>query len=281
MLEYIKNELLSFNIDSVSALPLSLCRVHRPYKLEGLGFRADDPLFVIILAIPYYTEESAKNISSYAIPRDYHLFCKELFTSLIPRLTARFEGKRFYGFADDSPIDEREAAALAGLGVLGENGLLITEKYSSYVFLGEIITDLPLTLSGEFKIERCEGCGLCRAACPKAACGECLSALTQKKGELTPEERQAIKDHGSAWGCDICSEVCPYTKRAIERGTIYTNIDFFRRELIPVLSSELVGSMSDSDFACRAYSWRKRDTIIRNLKILEEDILNRKEDELC
>ena len=101
--------------------------------------------------------------------------------------------------------------------------------------------------------------------------GECLSAVTQKKGELTEIEAGAIKKYGSAWGCDICQEVCPYTIHAKRKGTIYTEVEFFKKSLTPILDSDTVNSMSDEEFAERAYSWRGRNVISRNLKILENN----------
>ncbi len=270
MLEYLKSELYALGIDTVGALPLGKCRITRAYKLKNKGFDELDGLSVIMLAIPYYTEHKEKNISSYCIPRDYHAYCNDLFDDLLPRLRAHFDGYIFRGFADDSPIDERHAAALAGLGIIGDNGMLITEKYSSYVFLAEIVTDLPITFDGEYEIKHCEGCGMCKKACPMGEIGQCLSALTQKKGELEAYETDAIRRYGYAWGCDICQEACPHTAKAKNNGTIYTEIDFFKEHLTPILTSRLINEMSDGDFSSRAYSWRKKDTVRRNLSILED-----------
>ncbi len=272
MLETIKKELRLYGIDLVGAIPLSVCKITKPYKLERVGFDNSLSLNAIMMAVPYYTAHAEKNISSYCIPRDYHLFFKELFDSIIPRLSEIFPNNRFVGFADDSPIFEREAAAMSGLGIIGDNGMLITDKYSSYVFLGEIITDLPFDIDQKYKIERCEGCGRCKKACPMNEIGECLSALTQKKGELSDTEKDHIKKYGSAWGCDICQEVCPHTENAMKNKTIYTNIDFFKNELTPKISNGLIDKMSDGEFSARAYSWRKKATVKRNLDILENEI---------
>lgn len=269
MLSAIKNELLHYGIDLLGAIPLEKCRITKGYKLQKVGFDLSLPLSAIIMAVPYYTEQREKNISSYCIPRDYHLFFKELFENVIPKLHQIFPNNSFAGFADDSPIDERDAAAMAGLGMIGDNGMLITEKYSSYVFIGEIITDLPLPIEREYNISRCEGCGRCKKACPIGEIGECLSALTQKKGELTDIEKSHILKYGSAWGCDICQEVCPHTQKAIENNTIYTNIEFFKNNLTPRLTSAVIDDMSEEEFSRRAYSWRKRATVKRNLDILE------------
>lgn len=100
-------------------------------------------------------------------------------------------------------------------------------------------------------------------------CGVCLSSLTQKKGELSEDEEELIAKYSSAWGCDICQEACPHTRRAIENGTIYTGIGFFKSELMPMLTTDMIDLMSEDDFKKRAYSWRGKGTVRRNLWILE------------
>ncbi len=268
-MEKIKKILNGSSAELFSAVPLTDCLITRPYKLERAGFAKADELFAIVLAVPYLTRQSKRNLSAYAVSRDYHLFYKELFAEILPRLEREFEGYRFACFADDSPINERDAAAKAGLGIIGDNGMLITEKYSSYIFLGEIITNMPIDCAAQ-PIKRCQSCGKCKKACPMRETGDCLSALTQKKGELTESERGFINKYGSVWGCDVCQEVCPHTLRAIKNQTIYTDIEFFKSNTIPHLTTEILDSMDDEEFSKRAYSWRKRETIRRNLEIIEE-----------
>ena len=268
MTEFIKKLLWERGIELCAPISLENCNIVRKYKLERCGFSDVSALTAIMIAVPYFVKHEKRNISAYATPKDYHLFFKGLFDSVIPLLSREYPDHKFVGFADDSPIDERSAAAIAGLGIVGDNGMLITEKYSSYVFLGEIITDLPIeSVAGE--IERCEGCGKCKLACHMAVSGQCLSALTQKKGALSDDEEQIILAHGYAWGCDICQEVCPHTKKAISDGTIYTDIEFFKKDNIPFLTVADVDGMSDEKFGARAYSWRGRQTIRRNLELFE------------
>ena len=274
MLDFVKEFLLKRNIDLVGAIKLSECHLTRPYKLKSFDENEYSSLSVIVFAIPYLARYDEKNISAYAVPRDYHLFSRELFAELGTKLKSAYPASRFECFADNSPIDERHAAALSGLGMLGDNGLLITKKYSSYVFLGEIITDYPIQTEAK-EIKHCLKCGKCKLACPMSSIGECLSSLTQKKGELSDKEAEAIKKYSCAWGCDICQEVCPFTLHAKRTGSIYTNIDFFNEELIPVLTSEKLNNISDEEFSHRAYSWRGRNTIARNLEIIENNIKNK------
>ncbi len=267
----IKELLAERGIDTVGAVKLCDCKILREYKIKNAGLDTNTPLFVYIFAVPYYTKHDGEsNISKYAAPRDYHLYFNSLFNEIITLLEKENPEYNFAGFTDNSPIDEIHAAAVAGLGIIGKNGLLLTEKYSSFVFLGEIITDMPTDNCQAHEIRECINCGKCISACPKSEIGECLSSLTQRKGALKDSEIDAIKKHGSAWGCDICQSVCPYTEAAINNGTIYTQIDFFCNKLTPLLYTDTVNGMSDKDFSERAYSWRKRETILRNLEILEK-----------
>lgn len=285
MLEFLSEYFSEQGIRLFAPIPLSACRITRRYLLDRAEI-APEAGTAIMLAIPYYTraaEAPDRNLSAYAVPRDYHLFFQALFNDLLPRLRAQFPKARFAGFADHSPIDEREAAARAGLGIYGKNGMLITQPYSSYVFLGEVITSasLPAKLH---EIHTCEDCGACRRACPMSAIGNCLSALTQKKGALTQAEQVQLLQYGSVWGCDICGAVCPHTKRAILDGTIYSEIPFFSQRTITHLTVETLDAISDDEFSTRAFAWRGRDTIRRNLLLFQEaeqDTQERKENEPC
>ena len=255
-------------IDCYAPIPLSACRVVKPYLLERAGIEGGT---VIMMAIPYYShacDDPKRNISAYAVPRDYHFYYKQLFERLLAGLRKKFPNNKFAAFADHSPIDELDAAAKAGLGMRGENHLLLTPKYSSYVFLGELITDMDIPCD-PCEVIQCEACGRCMQVCPAKECGSCLSSLTQKKGELTPREADAILRFGTVWGCDICQEVCPHTQKAIRSGSIYSPIAFFEEETISCLTVEKLQSMSDEDFSKRAYSWRGKDTILRNLQLAE------------
>ena len=152
--------------------------------------------------------------------------------------------------------------------MIGMHGLLITEKYSSFVFIGSIITDMEVA-GQSYEIKNCEGCALCKTKCPTSLNkSECLSAVTQKKGDLTQQEETLIKAHCTAWGCDICQRVCPHTKKAIKNGTISSPVEFFKRARLPSPTYEDIFNMSDREFSERAYSWRGRAVILRNLKLL-------------
>ena len=220
----VKSLLAAEGISLCAPLPLTACRIQKPYLLERAGLTAGT---AILFAVPYYTthcDDPARNISNYAVSADYHGFFGDLFARVIPALERAFPENRFAGFTDHSPIAEAEAAVRAGLGFFGRNHLFLTEKYSSFVFIGEIITDAVIEATPAEPVE-CIGCGACLAACPVGLdVSGCLSALTQKKGVLSDGEQQALLRHGLAWGCDRCQEVCPVTRAAKGAGTLYTDI---------------------------------------------------------
>ena len=267
MLKTIKQLLRDEHIELAAALPLSATRITKPYLLEKCGITDGS---AVCFAIPYYTApRDVPNLSAYAYAEDYHFYVRELGERLCAKLSSLYPGNRFAVFADHSPIDERHAAALSGLGIIGRHGMLITEPYSSYVFLAELITDAPLE-DESCEIKYCRGCGACRAACPFELKGNCLSALTQKKGVLSPEEQSLIRKHGSVWGCDKCSEACPHTHIARNRGTLNSPIPFFSQARITHLTLSQLEAMDDQTFARRAYSWRGRETIKRNVCLMGE-----------
>jgi epoxyqueuosine reductase len=265
------------------AIPLSVCKPAKTYLLERAGIPSSGT--AILFAVPYVMTadagEPTRNLSLYAVPRDYHGYMKELEAVVVPSLRGDYPDFAFALFADHSPIMEVDAAARAGLGMLGMNGLLLTPEYGSFVFIGELMTDADYTaVTGEavpaFPADppRCEGCGLCVKACP-AGCGEgsrdgCLSALTQKKGELTPEETAAIVKGGLVWGCDACQLACPHNRAIIKDGRD-TPVPYFREGRLIRADAEALAAMEDAAFKARAYSWRGRAVILRNCALFTKN----------
>jgi len=250
IIDFLKRE----NIEFAKAIKYEQCIERKRYLLKF------EPKCAIVFLIPYNSFDSEeRNISRYAVPRDYHLFVKGLFERLMDEFSGC--GYNVSCFADHSPIDERDAAAQSCLGVMGDNGLIINNKYGSYVFIGEIITDCDCDEIPLNKAE-CLHCGLCKKQCP--SCDNCLSAITQKKGELTEAEIDLMIENNTMWGCDICQDVCPMNKNVAE-----SPIAFFASDRIARVDSNIINSMSSDNFNSRAYSWRGRDIILRNINAVE------------
>lgn len=219
---------------------------------------------IIVACFPYLLPEEEykdSNISKYAVVTDYHDVALGRLRKACETLSEVFPENTFAPFADNSPVPEVRAACLSGLGVRGMNSLLITEKYGSYVFIGEIVTDVEFDYD-EHAENPCIKCGKCIKACPSSAIKEncfdrtlCLSEITQKKGELSGKETALMKDCGCVWGCDICQDICPMNKNAA-----FTEIEEFISSAVPHVSE---GCSLDG----RAYEWRGRKVIERNIAI--------------
>ena len=222
---------------------------------------------VLLFLVPYYAGDLPGNLSLYARSKDYHLFAKELSTRLYARLKKLYPGKTFHLFTDHSPLSEVYAAALGGLGVLGDNGLLINERYGSYVFLFDLLSDMTLPEWGFEStigsVSGCLHCGACKRACP-CRFEDCASGVGQKKGALSPEEEALVLKTGLVWGCDLCQRACPLNKNAEK-----TAIPFFYEDRIERLDTETLSSLQGERFKERAFAWRGRATVARNVALFE------------
>jgi len=217
---------------------------------------------VIAAAFPYLLPEecyAGRNVSRYAVPRDYHGICGARLEKACALLREAFPGEEFRWHCDSSALPEVELAIKAGLGVRGKHNLLITEEYGSWVFLGEIVSSAKLTGNCQLSTVNCTQCSACVRACPTGALGEwgfnkakCLSFITQRKGVLSPEEEALLREAGSVWGCDLCQEACPHNRNA----KIAPLPEFLREPIAHVTENTPIEG--------RAYAWRG-EAVVRNI----------------
>lgn len=128
------------------------------------------------------------------------------------------------------PLDNEMALSIpmavdAGLGEMGRNGLLITEKFGPRVRICKVITDLPLAADKPVDLgvqAYCEDCERCASVCPGGAI---------KPGERTDKAWNICNSEGilkwpvdavkclnwwaknGTW-CAVCVRVCPWNKPA-------------------------------------------------------------------
>lgn len=226
---------------------------------------------IIMCAFNYFSGRTPGNVSKYARGLDYHTVVKEKLAALCARLEADFGTFARYIFCDTSPLCDKYLAYQAGLGIFGRNHLLIHPVYGSYIFLGGIVTDLPLTADTPLE-GGCAGCGRCAASCPGHAfdsgfdAARCASYLLQKKGALSEEEQAVVRRAGMAWGCDVCSDVCPHNQ-----SVPITDIDEFRPTLYGLCPDNLRSDMAfRTAYGSHAFAWRGRKTLLRNVEIVKK-----------
>lgn len=248
---------------------------------------------IISIAFPYlHKKESFDNgFSLYTRGNDYHRVVKSYLDKICEFITLR--GGNAISFVDSNTLPERYIAYLAGVGFIGKNNMLITKEYGSYVFLGEIITDLELfdEDKGNFeelkKYNECGECNICFKECPTKAINAnrknpniCLSYITQKK-DLKDWEIKALK--GRVFGCDSCQLRCPYNEE-VKFSTIeeFKPLEFMDRDhnenIINMSNGEFKATLKNTSCGWRGKNILKRNAIIRKVLYKGEDINNLKFD---
>lgn len=229
---------------------------------------------IISIAFPYlWVENNIDNgFSRYTKGLDYHRVVRS-YLDKICEFINKLGGKAI-PFVDSNTLPERYIAYLAEVGFIGKNNMIITEKYGSYVFLGEIITDLELGKEDVRKFEEikeykeCGTCTKCQKECPTKSINVnkinpniCSSYITQKK-ELSDIDIKLLK--GKIFGCDICQNVCPYNID-INYSSI---IEFKPLEFMCDLETEIYADINNKFFkeniSKTSCGWRGKNVIKRN-----------------
>ena len=164
----------------------------------------------------------AGKVALYAWGKDYHRVMKSRMRQYVEELSGRLGvniAARWY--VDDGPMLDRAAAQRSGLGWFGKNTNILTSSHGSWVFLGQVITDLELDPDPPLR-KTCGSCVRCIDACPTGAIvapyvidnSRCISYLTiENRGPIPRELRPQMLDW--IFGCDICQDVCPVNRKAL------------------------------------------------------------------
>lgn len=224
---------------------------------------------ILSIAFPYYynDDDNINQFSIYTRGIDYHKVVNDYLDKICQYIESL--GGKAKRFVDSNPLPERYIASLCGIGVIGKNNTLITKKYGSYVFLGEIITDLELE-PDEPTLQGCIGCNICMEKCPtsviikdgsKFNSNMCVSYLTQKK-HLDKNEIPLIG--GRIFGCDTCQSCCPHNKnifkspiKEFEPKKYMENIDL--KSIIKINNAEF-----KEKYKNHSCGWRGKNILVRN-----------------
>jgi epoxyqueuosine reductase len=183
----------------------------------------DDVKSIIVVGMNYGPKDLAPlpsdrgNISVYARGRDYHDVLKKRLKRL-----GRWAGERWdcgiKVFVDTAPVMEKPIAGRAGVGWQGKHTNLVSRKFGSWLFLGEMFTSLDIPPDQPIA-DHCGSCDACVRACPTEALSvdgqidprRCISYLTiEHKGDIEPGLMAGMGNY--VYGCDDCLSVCPWNK---------------------------------------------------------------------
>ncbi|AFL76357.1 tRNA epoxyqueuosine(34) reductase QueG [Thiocystis violascens] len=159
-------------------------------------------------------------LSRYALGRDYHKVLRRRLQRLAERIEAEVGPFGYRVFVDSAPVLEKPLAAKAGLGWIGKHTNLIHPRAGSWFFIGEIYTDLPLTIDAPIR-DHCGRCHACLDICPTQAivapyqldARRCISYLTIELRDSIPETLRPLIGN-RIYGCDDCQLVCPWNRFA-------------------------------------------------------------------
>lgn len=177
---------------------------------------------VVSLLLNYYPSESQNEdsfkISKYAYGQDYHFVIKEKLKELLYSIEENIGEVSGRAFVDSAPVLDKAWAAKSGLGWIGKNSNLITQKVGSFYFIAELILDLDLEYDHK-TTDHCGSCTACIDACPTQAIlapyvvdgSKCISYYTIELKENLPYEMKGKFDEWM-FGCDTCQDVCPWNR---------------------------------------------------------------------
>ena len=182
----------------------------------------DDAKSVVSLLLNYYPSEfqnqDSYTISKYAYGQDYHFVIKEKLKELLFSIQSTIGEVSGRAFVDSAPVLDKAWAAKSGLGWIGKNSNLLTQKVGSFYFIAELIIDLDLEYD-QATTDHCGTCSACIDACPTQAIvspyivdgSKCISYFTIELKSTIPLE---MKGQFGDWifGCDVCQDVCPWNR---------------------------------------------------------------------
>lgn len=247
-------------------------RIDPQLSLEGAK-----SLISIAIAYPYKLPNPPKStsgatrgiMSRSAWGIDYHHVLRDKMKHLAEFIHQLEPNSRIESMVDTGALSDRAVAERAGLGWIGKNSALITPEFGSWVYLGELITNLPLQPDQPIE-DQCGECTLCLEACPTQALVQggqlnsqkCIAYLTQVKDFIPDEYRSKIGNR--LYGCDTCQTICPKNvgKNFTHHPELQPEPELVKPLLTPLLT---IGNKAYKEkYGITASAWRGKKPIQRN-----------------
>ncbi|MFC4777944.1 tRNA epoxyqueuosine(34) reductase QueG [Paenibacillus sp. GCM10023252] len=239
----------------------------------------DGPQSIIAIAVAYpsklpsppKSEPGARRgvMSRSAWGADYHKVLRDRLARLEAWLRERVPELRAESMVDTGELSDRAVAERAGIGWSAKNCSIITPEWGSWVYLGEMITNLPLPPDSPIE-EGCGSCTKCIDACPTDALvgpgqldsQRCISFVTQTKGYVEDELMRKIGNR--LYGCDTCQTVCPENrgKNWTHQRELQPDTELAKPLLVPLL--EMGNKEFTSRYGATSSAWRGKKPIQRN-----------------
>lgn len=203
---------------------------------------------------------------------DYHVVLKERLEKLASFMREKIPDAENKLMVDTGELSDRAVAERAGIGFSGKNTSIITPEFGSFVYLGELITNIPFVPDEPLE-DSCGECTKCLDACPTGAliqggqlnAQRCIAFLTQTKDFLPDEFRTKIGNR--VYGCDTCQVVCPRNKKVDFHihPELEPDPDIVKPKLKPML--RLSNREFKETFGHLSGSWRGKKPLQRNALI--------------
>ncbi|OAB39840.1 tRNA epoxyqueuosine(34) reductase QueG [Paenibacillus glacialis] len=201
--------------------------------------------------------------------RDYHYVLREAMQKLEDFIRERVPEAVIESMVDTGALVDRAVAERAGIGFSAKNCMIISPKWGSWIYLGDMVTNIPFPPDTPVT-EDCGECTKCIDACPTGAlvgpgqlnAQRCVSFLTQTKGLL--EEEQMLKIGNRLYGCDTCQIVCPKNrgKSWDHHKELLPDYEIAKPLLLPIL--DLSNREFKEKFGESAAAWRGKKPMQRN-----------------
>lgn len=242
----------------------------------------EQPLSIIAIAVAYpskmedppKSEPGARRgiLARASWGQDYHHVLREALAKLENFIRERVPDAVLESMVDTGALVDRAVAERAGIGFSGKNCAIISPKWGSWIYLGEMVTNIPLPPDQPVQ-EGCGDCTKCIDACPTGAlvgpgqlnAQACISYLTQTKGFLSEDYMTKIGNR--LYGCDTCQIVCPHNrgKNWNHRPQLLPDPEIVKPLLMPIL--DLSNREFKEKFGSSSAAWRGKKPIQRNAVI--------------